>query len=149
MINLHKQLALAPTGTAGAYSANDVYGGLLTAQIADDPDIGGWVVAVSLDDDDDIKAACHLHLFNAAPTGINDNAALSLSKADRAKRVACIPIASADYVVIGGKGQALLTERSFAFRSPSGYLWAYLSMDATPTFVTTTPLTLTLTLYLS
>ena len=49
---------------------------------------------------------------------------------------------------MGGKKQAFLQEKSLTIQLPTGVLYAYLTLDATPTFITTTPLTLGISGYL-
>lgn len=149
MINQLFDQQLALTGTAGAYSANDIYHGLISVDLGLGADVHAFVTTLILDDDDNIGAACKLHLFSAAPSVIADNGAASFSKADRAKRRLVIPIAAADYVTVGGKKQAFLQEKSLTIRLPGGVLYAYLTLDATPTFTSTTPLTLGIAGYLA
>lgn len=93
-----------PTVSAGAYSQHDVIGGLLEFKnIA--PRAGASViiqrvqVILLADVDPDLD----LILFSEAPTGINDNAALSISDADAFKIVAGInsDSAAATYIDIG------------------------------------------------
>lgn len=89
-------IAVVPTVTAGAYSAGDIVGGLLTFGVAEAPDapvvITGVVVAVKAAVTSDLK----LVLFNADPTATTktDNAAYSLNAADVFKVIDVIDFAN-------------------------------------------------------
>src|SRR5574343_384011 len=111
MHNLMPSPIVVPVITAGAYSANDVVGGLLTFQLAPEAPAGvnpasGFVRVVTISDDDNEKAALELHLFREAPTVIADNAAFAPTFADLKKRVGSVVIAAGDYVTINSNGHA-------------------------------------------
>lgn len=143
-------VSTTPTITAGAYSANDVVGGLLTFQLQPPPLAGttpcnGFLRIVSVVDDDNEKAACKLHLFRAQPSAIADNAAFAPSLADLQKRIGVVTIAAADYVTINSNAQALETGLEMEFEATGGNLYAYLVCDATPTYTAATDLTIAIT----
>ena len=78
-------LALTPTVTAGAYTAGDAVGGLLTFPLAARTNIsegGSVLVNVLIVDDAGQDAELELWLFNQTFTAIADNAAWAPSEAD-------------------------------------------------------------------
>ena len=78
-------LALTPTVTAGAYTAGDAVGGLLTFPLAARTNIseGGSILTnVLIIDDAGQDAELELWLFNQTFTAIADNAAWAPSEAD-------------------------------------------------------------------
>lgn len=90
-------VVVAPTVTAGAYSAGDIVGGLLTFDnVAQQPGqpvvITGAQVALKAA----VVPALTLILFSADPTNTTktDNAAYSLNAADTFKVLAAIPIST-------------------------------------------------------
>lgn len=149
MANEHMQRwTLRPTITAGAYSANDVVGGLLEFAI---PRNGaGFIRGLIITDDDNEKAACKLHLFVSKPTTFADNAAFAPTINDLVNRAAVIAVAAADYTTINGNAQAIVstnTSLDFVF-SNQPMIYGYLVCDATPTYTATTDLWITLLAYL-
>ena len=84
--------AVTPTVSAGAYSAGDIVGGLLTFYVGD----GNSSVVAITGIDVAVKAAVtsslKLVLFNADPTNTTktDNAAYSLAAADVFKVITCV-----------------------------------------------------------
>lgn len=83
---------VAPAVTAGAYSAGDIVGGLLTFQVADGSpatvEIEGCQVALKAA----VTSTLSLHLFTDDPTSTvkTDNAAYSLNVADAFKVAATL-----------------------------------------------------------
>jgi hypothetical protein len=88
-------VAVVPTVTNGAYSANDIVGGLLTfanvARVADEAFVitGLQIVCKAA-----VLPSYTLMLFNADPSSTTktDNAAYSLAVADAFKLIAAIPL---------------------------------------------------------
>lgn len=71
--NTHKRISITPTITAGAYSANDVVGGLLTI-----PCGPGTLRKTKLVDKDSEGAELYLFLFHTIPTlPVSDNGAFA------------------------------------------------------------------------
>lgn len=139
------EVSLTPTITAGAYSANDVVGGRLAFAVPSASG-AGFVRAVRVVDDDDEKAASKLYLFSAAPTSINDNAAVSaLVLADLKKLIGVVTIANASFASINSNAYLISGGLSIPYTTTDGYLYAYLTCDATPTYTAVTDLTITLT----
>lgn len=140
---VEQQLAI----TAGAYSANDVVGGLLTFDVHSAGG-GGVIRQVILCDDDGEAAACKLYFFNAAPSSIADNGAYAPTFADLKKRVgARVAIAAADYNTFSGNSIAVKSDLSIEYATDGGKLYAYLVCDATPTYSATTDLYLRLVIW--
>lgn len=139
-----------PTITAGAYSANDVVGGLLGFSLLNGyRQVAGFIRSVRISDDDNEKAALKLHLFESAPAAIADNAAFAPSFADLRKRFAVIAIAAADFTTINSNAQAIVsTNTSLDFQAENATIYGYLVCDATPTYTAVTDLVITLTAYL-
>ncbi len=136
-----------PAVTAGAYSAADVVGGLLTFDL-NSPSGVLLVKQLRIVDDANQKAAAHLYLFNAAPSDIADNAAYAPTVADLKKMVANITIAAADYTTLNSNAVALVDDRSGIdggmCTTVNGRLYGYLVCDATPTYGATTDISITL-----
>lgn len=98
-INLGKgwafDVAVVPVTAAGAYSAGDILGALLTFDaVARDRGEPVVISGVIVSSKVAVAPALTLILFNADPTGTTktDNAAYSLAAADAAKVVAVIPV---------------------------------------------------------
>lgn len=139
------EVTVTPTITAGAYSAGDVVGGLLTFDVSGASGVFS-LKSVRIADDDNEKAACHLYLFNSAPTSIADNAAFAPVIADLKKLVADVAVASAVFSTLNGNAVALKEALTAIFTVPAGKLYGYLVCDATPTYTATTDLAIQLTL---
>src|SRR5690349_16334679 len=97
-------LTQAPTITAGAYSAGDVVGGLLTFAVGSSFAGGNILIRhLTIGDADNEKAAMDLWFFNAAPTVIADNGAFS-TVTDAEIRDTCvfhITVNASDYTTAG------------------------------------------------
>lgn len=88
---------LTPTVTAGAYSAGDIMGGLLTfSSICPQAGTGLVIQELIFGFKSAVTPSLQLVLFNADPTGTTqtDNAAYSLAVADMGKVIAALPINS-------------------------------------------------------
>lgn len=139
------EVTVTPTITAGAYSAADVVGGLLTFNLQS-PSGCGYIDAVRIVDDDDEKAASKLYLFNAVPTTIADNAALAgLALADLKKLIGVVTIASASFITINSNAHFINNGLTIPYTTQTGALYGYLVCDATPTYTAVTDLAITLT----
>lgn len=139
---------VAPTITAGAYSAGDVVGGLLTFTFATGyRQCAGFIRSIRLSDDDNEGAALKLHLFLSQPASIADNAAFAPSFADLCKRFAVVAIGTADYATINSNKQAIIYPSSLAldFQTDTQSLYGYLVTDGGPTYASTSDLVIALT----
>ena len=139
---------VTPTITAGAYSAKDVIGGLLTFVFANTRGADGIVRSVRIADRDDEKAAVKLWLFAEQPITIADNAAFAPTDNDISKCIGVLAFAAADYTTASGNAFVAKHEQGLDFTDTNGTIWGYLVADATPTYGTTTDLTITITTYL-
>ena len=141
------------TGTAGAYSANDVMGGLLTIPIRN-VSTGGLIGTVRARDYDNVRPALVLYLFDAVPTTeLDDNEAFALVDADSDKLIGTITIADdnwTDFTAFGWAAKYGLddtTQQNLDFRTLSGNLYAYAKCTGAPTMITTTALKLYFTIW--
>lgn len=137
------EVTSAPTITAGAYSAGDVVGGLLTFTLQSGSGVF-LLKSVRIVDDDNEKAASHLYLFNSEPTTIADNGAFAPTVADLKKMVANIAIAAADFSTLNSNAVALIEDLTAMFKSDTGKVYGYLVCDATPTYTAVTDLSIKL-----
>lgn len=147
-VNVNKTVTVTvtPTITAGAYSANDVVGGLLTFTLADSNGASGIVRSARIVDGDNEKAACKLYLFSSAPQSLADNAAFDFTDdaANLAKCVGRISFANADYVTVGADAAVWAKSQDIDFDTETGVLYGYLVCDATPTYGNAADLSITL-----
>jgi len=138
-------ITLSPTVTAGAYSALDVVGGLLTFPLTGFTTNSGLVVSAKVDDDDGENAALVLHLFETLPTSINDNAAFSgVTFANQIGIFSKASFAAADYVAVGTNSYCLVTDLNDMFTTTLGNLYGYLVCTGTPTYAATTDIRVTI-----
>ena len=150
---------VAPTITAGAYSAGDVVGGLLSfgaiaatgqTTFGGPNRVGeGTVRRLKIVDDGNVKAALKLWLFNAAPTTFADNVAFAPTIDDLKKVVTVISIAATDYTTVNGNAIGLVENLGRSLKIPTDApLYGYLVTDATPTYAAVTDLTIELTVWM-
>ena len=94
-------LPVQPTVTAGAYSAGDIVGGLLTFSVAESNNSPVVVTGVEVAIKAAVTSALKLVLFNANPssTTTTDNAAYSLSASDVFKVETVIDFLAANAVL--------------------------------------------------
>jgi hypothetical protein len=150
----YKEIRQTPTITAGAYSAADAVGGLLTFA-----DVGvGYqgdvkITKVIVIDDAAQAAALDLWLYSEEFTPSADNAAFSPSDADNQHCVAVVHIAAADYgsgddnSVAHVECDLPVTLSGISAGSGGLYgldLYGQLTCLATPTFAATDDLTIVL-----
>ncbi len=100
-------IAATPTITAGAYSALDAVGGLLTFAGAARVTGGSILIhTVVVTDLAKVSAALVLVLFDRTFTATADNGAFDPSDADLANCIGSIPIATTDYQALNDNGVA-------------------------------------------
>lgn len=103
-------LTKTPVITAGAYTAADSIGGVMTVTLQPSM-IGqqamhGFISNVVITDAANVKAAMRLWLYSGTITGVADNDPISsISDADNAKCIGFIDIAASDYAT-NGSGNA-------------------------------------------
>ncbi len=139
-----REIVVTPVITAGAYSAADAVGGLLTfpnALIA--PAFAGEIVGAVLIDQAAQDAAMVLQLFHTTFTPTADNAAYAPSDVDIVNAIANIPFLAADY--FGGTLNTIaIRSLSLPVDGVAGSLFGQLFTQGTPTYVAVDDLTVKL-----
>lgn len=133
-----------PTITAGAYTALDAVGGLLTfTGMARQS--GGTVLihTVTVTDLADVKAALTLVLFDRTFTATSDNAAFDPSDADLLNIVGIVPIAASDYADFNDNAAAVRGNLGIVATLDGTSLFGQLFLPAgsAPTYASTSDLT--------
>jgi hypothetical protein len=128
-------ISQTPAVTAGAYSAGDAVGGLLTfanaARVSGD---GGVVKSVTIIDDNGQGKIMELWLFDSAPTDVADNAAWStLAEADMEKLVGIIPTLNGTWYA-AGTAKACVIECAVRYDCVATSLYGKLVTRETPSF---------------
>lgn len=138
-------LSAAPTVTAGPYSANDVVGGLLTFANAVRASGGhGKIHTIILTDLGVTANVLNLWLYDTAPAAIADNDAFDIPDAELPTLVGVVQIAAADYLVSTDNQAAMKLNVGLVFNCAATTLYGYLECVGTPTYASTTDITLTL-----
>ncbi len=134
-------ISQTPTVTAGAYSAGDAVGGLLTFALAGRADSNSGVIkSVIILDDAGQDAATELWLFNATFTAIADNDAWDISQADLRKLVAIISTSDGNYFASGTESAARV-EVSQGYNLAGTSMFGQLVTRGTPTYSATDDVT--------
>ncbi len=137
-------ISQTPTVTAGAYSAGDAVGGLLTfANAARSSGDGGVIKDVLILDDAGQDAELELWLFNAPFTPMADNAAWAPSEADLRKLVAIVSTADGAWFAAGTPSAARV-ECSQRYDCATTSLFGQLVTRGTPTYAATDDITVVL-----
>ncbi len=125
---------VTPTITAGAYSQNDVMGGLLTFKVPSTAG-GGLLNRISMIDDGQKKNVGKLHLFDDLPATIADNAAISgLVAADLHNLLEVITVSSGDWVDVDAGSRADVSFDYVTYDAPRGNIYGYFELtDGSPT----------------
>ena len=133
-------ISVSLTGTAGAYSANDVNGGLITFPGAFDANTGkGVLTSVYILDKAATGTNKTLHLFNASVTSIADNAAFDPTDTELLTNyIGAVPITTHDAFADNGVSYADGLAKPVYNLAGSTALYAYLVEDSTPTYASTT-----------
>jgi len=134
-----------PTITAGAYSAKDAVGGLLTFASAARVSGGKITIqSVTVTDLAAQSATLVLVLFDQTFTATADNAAFDPSDADLANCVGIIPIYSSDYQAFADNGVATVRNIGLTVTLAVTSLFGQLMCTGTPTYASTSDLTVKL-----
>lgn len=90
-------VAHVPVVTAGAYSAGDIVGGLMTFEVAEAPNVPVIITGIEVAIKAAITSSLDLVLFNAKPfnTTTTDNSAYSLSASDVFKVITVVDLSAA------------------------------------------------------
>ncbi len=136
-------ISQTPTVTAGAYSANDVVGGLLTFANAGRVASGSGVIkSVVILDDAGQDAATELWLFDRTFTPIADNGAWDPSQADLRFLIAVISTADGSWFAAGTESAARVeVSQSYNLAAAGTSLFGQLVTRGTPTYSATDDVT--------
>ncbi len=139
-------LVATPTTTVGAYSAKDAVGGVMTFTGAVRATGGKAIVRSLVLTDLTVTAnVLQLWLFDTVPASpIADNGAFDVPDNEFATIVGIIPIAAADYLVATDNQVATVRSVNLQYTVPATTLYGQLMCTGTPTYASTTDLTLTL-----
>ncbi len=143
--------SITPTITGGAYSDNDVVGGLLTFTGLR----GGTLQSILVCDNAAQAVDYLLLLFNAAPTSIADNATFDITDADLAKIIYQHRLYAFPHVNADNKPQRqVFTDNSYSYEynldvplwSEGGTLYGFLITTGgpVPTYAATSDITIVL-----
>lgn len=135
-------------GTADAYTANDVVGGLLTFSLTS-PSGSGILNALKITDEDNEGAALDVYIFDEVPSTIADDAAGALAIGDLDKLVCKVSIAAGDYVTVNSLKYVIKDEASEGLNrayelDSKGNLYAYVICTGTPTYANAKAIKMTL-----
>lgn len=132
-----------PTITAGAYSAKDAVGGLLTfANAVRATPLSGVLHAVTVIDDAAQAAELVLVLFNQTFTATADNAAFDPSDADLENCIGKIKIMATDYNAFADNAVAQVRSIGLPIKLVGTSLFGQLMCTGTPTYAATGDLTI-------
>lgn len=136
-----ERFQVTPVVTAGAYSANDVIGGLLTFKGLR----GGTLQGVTITDKAAQSVDYLLVLFDEAPTNIVDNATFDIADADLSKIIRRLDLTAASHRQ-AFTDNAIYSRDSLdiPIRAQCAALTAFLITLGTPTYATTSDITVVL-----
>ena len=132
-----------PTITAGAYSANDAVGGLITfANVATTDSRGSGVIqSITIIDDAAQNAELELHLFDRTFTATGNNDAFAPSDDDLENYLGYILVTPADYRSFASNSAAHVSNIGLAYDLDDRSLFCQLVTRGTPTYAATDDLT--------
>ena len=132
-----ESITQTPTVTAGAYSAGDAVGGLLTFANAALVSTGGGIIKqVLIIDDAGQDAEMELWLFNATFTAMADNAPWAPSQADLRKLVGIVTTVDGSWFAAGTPSVARILDVG-RYDLAGTSLFGQLVARGTPTFAAT------------
>ena len=146
-------MTVTPTVSASAiYAANDQVGGIMEFTGILGEGRVGQLVYVSLYDKALQSAVIQVFLFHTLPTiGSIDNGASTMTAAEGTKLMAAFSFVNAGYLQFGTPGFTNFPTISNAYfpqsiytKNPGGTVWAVMKTTGTPTYASTSDLTLTL-----
>lgn len=140
---------LTPTVTAGAYSANDVIGGRLKFDLSAGGTVGGVTLRrFEIYDNSNQKAALRVYVFLQEPIGYVDNEAFPGSKLNAAelrKLAAYFDVAATDYLTLNNLAFGQVNNIDVDLKTDWQFVWVYVTCTGTPTYGSTSALTVALT----
>lgn len=136
---------LTPTVTAGAYTADDVVGGLLEFPLAARANgLGGLITGVTIVDDAGAESEMELWVFNTEPDAIADNAAFAPTEDDLHAFAGSISTADGSWRSAGTPHTCYI-DKYIRFNLTAGRsLWAFLVDRTGGTLVATDDITITI-----
>jgi len=142
-------IAVAPTITAGAYSAGDAVGEMMTFPdaVLGAGEKGKIKSVVLVDKNDDVLADLEVWLFDSDPSSVADNAQFDISDANMLKCVGIIKIAAADYSAALDNSVAVVPDPGIQFHCVAKDLFAQIIAPyggSPPTYSSTSDLSLML-----
>jgi len=139
-------ISATPTITAGAYSAADAVGGLITFADAAYGDGRGNIRHFIVIDDADQGVELELHLFDRTFTATADNAAFAPSDDDLENYIGFVQVLTTSYANFSTNQVATTTNYDFPFNlAPGGTsLFGQLVTRGTPTYAAVDDLTVKL-----
>lgn len=136
-----ERFQVTPSVTAGAYSANDVVGGLLTFKGLR----GGTLQSVTITDKAAQNVDYLLVLFDDTPTGISDNATFAIADADLPKIIRRIDLtAASERQAFTDNAIYALPGLDIPLRAQCAALSAFLITLGAPAYVSTSDITVVL-----
>ena len=136
-----RRYKVTPTVTAGAYTANDVVGGLLTFSGLRN----GTLQAITICDNATQAVNYLLVLFESAPTVIDDGDEWDLTDADLAKIIYQDSLtSSSNRQAFADNSYHYLYGLSVPLWSAGGTVYGFLITTGTPTYAATSDITVTL-----
>lgn len=141
-------LSATPTISTSAYTADDQLGDIKTLTAAVLTEGGtGVIQSVAITDASKQEVALNILVFSSSPTVTSsDNGTLAISAAELASKfLGHIAVAAADYTTLNAASVATVKGVSLPVKSTTGSKDLYFICQAvgTPTYTTTTALTLT------
>lgn len=143
---ISKTISQTPTvSNAAIYAAKDAVGGKLTfANAARKTAEGGVIEAITIIDNDQQMAELDLVIFNDDITTGTDNAAYDPSNADLLKAVGVVTILAADYADLNANSLATIRGLNIPFQCVATSLYGQLVTRGTPTYASTSSITVIL-----
>lgn len=137
-------LAATPTITAGAYSANDAVGGMMTLTSAGlGGQSSGIINSITIIDLAKQSLGIDIFIFDRSFTPTADNAAFDPSDGDMANCIGVISVSASDYYPWADGSVACKTNVNIPYVIPSDgtTIYAQAVTRGTPTYAATTDLT--------
>ena len=145
MARLANSQATPVVSASAIYASGDAVGGLLTFSGLGGTGMGK-ILSINIIDKGHQKAATDVLLFRSSVTATADNAPMALSAADALKTIGCFSIVTHDYVDCGSVSIATKSLGLNGFvDGVDDSLYGLLITRGTPTYATTSDLTIQLT----
>lgn len=140
-------VAVTPTITAGAYSAKDFVGGKLTFTLNG---ASGVIHRVTISDKSVQRASLELHLYTGLPNSVvTNNGPCTVNDADLGQFIGHVPIDSGVYTSqYADNSVATVPNVGLPFSAPTRVIDGFLVCVGTPTYASTSDLTVKLGLLL-